>query len=218
MGCRWIATILRMGYRGTAARWRDSRCCASGRSSFVTLPLLALFACGDVDGPVGSEPSGPRGTTLFDVTYCRPVGTELKLNLFFPAPSASDRAPAALFLHGGGWVSGDKRESGWLDPVRERLLDRGFVVRFGQLPAGTADLADLAGFEDDFERRLLVRLGVDLLDHLDRRPAARLGYVHHREVLPAGSPFAPVGVPNWARRRAPSRAPGGLLRACGLGS
>lgn len=62
------------------------------------------------------------------MTYCRPVGTELKLDLFFPAPSASDRAPAALFLHGGGWVSGDKRESGWLDPVRERLLDRGFVV------------------------------------------------------------------------------------------
>ena len=100
----------------------------SGIAAIVGGALLGLFACADVDSPIGSEPEIPRGTTFLDVTYCRPEGVDLKLDLYFPDPSAPQRAPAALFLHGGGWVAGDKRESGWLDPVRERLLEGGFVV------------------------------------------------------------------------------------------
>ncbi|MGH7587088.1 MAG: alpha/beta hydrolase fold domain-containing protein [Gemmatimonadota bacterium] len=62
------------------------------------------------------------------MTYCRTGGIDLRIDLFFPGSSAPARAPAALFLHGGGWVAGDKGESDWLQRIREPLLERGFVV------------------------------------------------------------------------------------------
>ena len=110
---------------------RGATICSHGvvisvREWFVALPLLATLACGDGGGPIGSEPAFPRGTTILDLTYCRPGGRDLNLDLYLP--TTPERAPAILFLHGGGWITGDKRESGWFDAVRERLLDQGFIV------------------------------------------------------------------------------------------
>ncbi|MGH7563009.1 MAG: alpha/beta hydrolase fold domain-containing protein, partial [Gemmatimonadota bacterium] len=94
----------------------------------VALLLAAAVACGEDGGPASPDPDVPRGTTFLDVTFCRAGGIDLKIDLYFPDPSAPPRAPAALFLHGGGWVGGDKSESGWLPRIREPLLERGFVV------------------------------------------------------------------------------------------
>lgn len=94
----------------------------------VVILLVTAVACGEDEGPTGPEADVPRGTVFLDVTYCRAGGIDLKIDLYFPGPSASTQAPAALFLHGGGWVGGDKRESGWLPRIREPLLERGYVV------------------------------------------------------------------------------------------
>ncbi|MGH7572333.1 MAG: alpha/beta hydrolase fold domain-containing protein, partial [Gemmatimonadota bacterium] len=93
----------------------------------VLLTLAAGIACSK-DGPTGPDEDVPRGTTFLDVTFCRTGGIDLKIDLYFPDRSAPPQAPAALFLHGGGWVGGDKSESGWLPRIREPLLERGFVV------------------------------------------------------------------------------------------
>ena len=94
----------------------------------ITLFLLvAGVACGE-EGPTGPGAEVPRGTAFLDVTYCRAGGTDLRIDLFFPGPSAPAHAPATLFLHGGGWVGGDKSESDWLQRIRGPLLERGFVV------------------------------------------------------------------------------------------
>jgi len=67
------------------------------------------------------------GSTINDITYCMTDdGYELKLNLSFPEVLAS---PAALiiYVHGGGWVSGDK-ESGAGKIYISPLLESGFIV------------------------------------------------------------------------------------------
>lgn len=97
------------------------------RRMVLLLALAAGGACGE-GGPAGPQTDVPRGTTFLDVTYCRAGAIDLKIDLYFPDPSAPPRAPATLFLHGGGWVGGDKRESGWLPRIREPLLERGYVV------------------------------------------------------------------------------------------
>lgn len=108
--------MVRLQTRG-GGRWRP-----------ITLLLFVVgVACAE-EGPTGTGAEVPRGTTFLDVTYCRAGGTDLRIDLFFPGPSAPARAPAALFLHGGGWVGGDKSESDWLQRIREPLLERGFVV------------------------------------------------------------------------------------------
>lgn len=96
----------------------------------LLLALSPSLACGEAGpiGPTAPETEVPRGTTLLDVTYCSAAGIDLKIDLYFPDPSASPRTPAMLFLHGGGWVAGDKSESGWLPRIREPLLERGYVV------------------------------------------------------------------------------------------
>lgn len=97
------------------------------RRLVVLLLLATAVACGE-DGPAGPETDVPRGTAFLDVTYCRGGGIDLKIDLYFPDPSAAPRAPAALFLHGGGWVGGDRSESGWLPRIRDPLLEKGYVV------------------------------------------------------------------------------------------
>lgn len=60
-----------------------------------------------------------------DVTYCTVDGVALKLDLYAP-PQAVSAAPAAVYVHGGGWSSGDKA-GGSVIPFSQ-LAAQGFWV------------------------------------------------------------------------------------------
>ena len=58
---------------------------------------------------LGALAYAAEGRALLDVTYGRAGGRDLKLDAFLcegPKPS-----PAVIFIHGGGWLRGDKRQS-----------------------------------------------------------------------------------------------------------
>ncbi len=61
-----------------------------------------------------------------DVTYCTVDGVDLKMDVILPK-HVSGPAPLAVFIHGGGWSSGDKRGG---DGFRDMpaLLDAGYIV------------------------------------------------------------------------------------------
>lgn len=63
---------------------------------------------------------------LPDVTYCAPDGVEQKMDVYLPKVAAEGR-PLAVFIHGGGWSSGDKRAVAAMDDIPS-LLDAGFAV------------------------------------------------------------------------------------------
>lgn len=86
------------------------------------------------------EPRGPRATQSAnapaaspdsivqkDLTYCTVDGTALLMDLYFPIVQI-DRSgyPIAVYVHGGGWTSGDKTEN--LVKYKDALLERGIAV------------------------------------------------------------------------------------------
>ncbi|MBI5297431.1 MAG: alpha/beta hydrolase [Chloroflexi bacterium] len=64
--------------------------------------------------------------SLLDVTYCSLGGVELKMDAHFPA-DAGQPAPAVVYVHGGGWSAGSRRdmEAATQTPA---LLQAGFAV------------------------------------------------------------------------------------------
>lgn len=102
------------------------------RTAFLAATVaLAVQACGGPEptGPPGGSPSAVlRDTAIFDATYCTAGDAELRADLWFPAGEVGPSAPAALFVHGGGWTSGSKSGGVALAMLREPLLRAGFVV------------------------------------------------------------------------------------------
>ena len=60
-----------------------------------------------------------------DREYARPDGVSLKFDLCHPGGGPT---PIAVFLHGGGWMGGDRGmfydEALWLAAMREKMVDR----------------------------------------------------------------------------------------------
>ena len=59
-----------------------------------------------------------------DIAYARAGGRELKLDVYRPE-EVTEKHPAILQIHGGGWVIGDKREQGI--PLLNHLAANGWV-------------------------------------------------------------------------------------------
>ena len=67
-----------------------------------------------------------------DVVYGEAEGRPLKLDLVLPRPAPATPLPLIVFIHGGGWRSGDKAGSlGSLVP----FVATGTTRRHDQLPA-----------------------------------------------------------------------------------
>jgi acetyl esterase/lipase len=49
------------------------------------------------------------GEALIDVTYCTIDNTSLKMDLYFP--DTGGPWPAVVYVHGGGWIQGDKAQA-----------------------------------------------------------------------------------------------------------
>jgi acetyl esterase/lipase len=65
--------------------------------------------------------------THLDLPYCLP-GTGSLMDVYVPSASFPRPLPAAVFVHGGGWNSGDKSEGALFPEIRSELLGRGYVV------------------------------------------------------------------------------------------
>jgi acetyl esterase/lipase len=63
---------------------------------------------------------------LQDVTYCTIDGVELKMDVYLPE-GTTGKLPLAVFIHGGGWSTGDKRAAAAASDF-PALLDAGFAV------------------------------------------------------------------------------------------
>jgi acetyl esterase/lipase len=96
-------------------------------SLLSTLVCLLLTACAGVPSTPAVTPTptfAPEryASALLDVPYCTPDGLEQTLDAYFPASGGP--WPAVVWVHGGGWVEGDKAEgAGW-----RSLNDQGYLV------------------------------------------------------------------------------------------
>jgi acetyl esterase/lipase len=67
-------------------------------------------------GPVPATALAPfdpsrLGTIERDVTYCTVAGADLKMDLYYPS-TAGRLFPVTVYIHGGGWIEGDKADAG----------------------------------------------------------------------------------------------------------
>jgi acetyl esterase/lipase len=70
------------------------------------------------------QPLLPEGTTVVcDVNYAGTKDPFQTLDLYVPPKAKSQRVPVVVWIHGGGWASGNKKGHTCL-----RLLPRGFAV------------------------------------------------------------------------------------------
>ena len=61
-----------------------------------------------------------------DVVYYNSGGTPLTMDIYYPKADGG-RVPAVLYIHGGGWYSGDKTSGTGLVDIPE-LVNRGYLV------------------------------------------------------------------------------------------
>lgn len=79
-----------------------------------------------VDPRLAAPSVQPPRPTEPDVTYCVMANVPLKMDIYRP-PGSTTPTPALLYVHGGGWMSGDKRSGEGSRDIAE-LLARGYFI------------------------------------------------------------------------------------------
>jgi acetyl esterase/lipase len=100
-------------------------------AAVAILPVLAFggWATYIVQGRIVGGPPVAAGSGLaLSVPYCSPGGSLLWMDVYEPPAGARRPAPAVLSVHGGAWVTGNRRYTGLFPAVRDELLRRGFAV------------------------------------------------------------------------------------------
>lgn len=125
--------------------------------------LLWSVAPGDVEAQVQcSSPNqglpsmdghgillAPASQIIKRVTYCRAGGVDLRLDLLFPQTSHG-RTPAIVFIHGGGFVTGDREQ---LHLLMQHAATRGYLsVSVDYRLAITSDFNGAEPIADDYQR------------------------------------------------------------------
>jgi acetyl esterase/lipase len=116
---------------GAAVTWQttDASVATVSSSGLVTgvAPISATIRA-QSNGQTASTLVAVYGAaTRLGVTYCSPGGTAVKLDLYFPSKSFPRPRPTAVYIHGGGWVSGSSTNARELPELKQRLLDLGYV-------------------------------------------------------------------------------------------
>lgn len=110
-------------------------------SVLFVLALAIVGVMGQTDdvrwpATVTAAPAG----RMTSYTYCTPGGVALPMDVYEPPTRTARRpAPAVLYVHGGGWIMGDRMSQGLgarlaandaalFPPLRATLTARGFVV------------------------------------------------------------------------------------------
>lgn len=100
-------------------------------ATILALVVLAFAMAGLLEGsapPLGSVPFEyyKLDRVQRDVVYCTHGGSSLTMDIFYPIPGNSP-APALMYIHGGGWYSGDKTTGAGPSDIPE-LVARGYLV------------------------------------------------------------------------------------------
>ena len=107
------------------------------RAAALCLAVIGLTACSHAGSPAGTvaPPAVGAGQTAI-VTYCN--GEKAQIT----EPSTlGGRAPVAVYVHGGSWVSGNYDSGGFIiSAVGPALTSFGFVVMSINYPLGLANL------------------------------------------------------------------------------
>lgn len=93
--------------------------------AFAVLLLLSLSACGNADQPVFSK--NKLGTVDRNVAYCTENPNQL-MDFYYPKAeslSSDEPYPVVVYVHGGGWTSGDKSD---LAMYHDALVQKGVAV------------------------------------------------------------------------------------------
>ena len=78
------------------------------------------------DGSTSAEPLLGYGSVFRDISYLPSQRTD-KMDIYIPE-SGNKPAPCFLFIHGGGWFTGDKNQPMLLEKVCRPLLKAGIAV------------------------------------------------------------------------------------------
>jgi gluconolactonase len=112
------------------------------RSTLLLAALLLSDSAFAQRVPLSSEPPESVKAEL-DLTYGKTPEQELKLDVYRPK-AGGDRLPACVFIHGGGWMNGNKEK---FRPISIALAEKGYVVanveyrlgRVAKYPAAVQD-------------------------------------------------------------------------------
>jgi len=106
------------------------------RRSLIFCSALAIVA--GIPVVAHARPAAQSVSAAREITY----GTDKLQNLdFYAARNAAGRAPLIVFVHGGGWRQGDKRNATGVEKVTH-FLDRGFTfasVNYRLVPAARVE-------------------------------------------------------------------------------
>jgi acetyl esterase/lipase len=105
-------------------------CSLPGKPSEMAQPVetaVQLPVTSEADTISSEFDSSKVGTVARDVTYCTVDGVELKMDIYFP-PSLNEAPwPVTMYVHGGGWSSGDKTQGAGKSEI-PALQSAGFLV------------------------------------------------------------------------------------------
>jgi len=94
--------------------------------TFISLLCLAPLGACKSAGYHGLVPIAKLGTVDNDITYTNIEGTALMMDIYYPR-TATGAVPAIIYVHGGGWTSGDKESGAGIQFIPE-LISRGYLV------------------------------------------------------------------------------------------
>lgn len=113
-------------YSYGASPWPRYRGDNQATAQYTTRPAFSSPAPASFSTPPAFTPPAVTVTaeaTQYDLTYCEIEGEELKLDLYRPAGTGP--FPVGVFVHGGGWVSGDKGD--WIK-YQNSAREHGFAI------------------------------------------------------------------------------------------
>lgn len=101
----------------------------------IVVTLVAVVSSAGVAAASSATQAWQHGT----VEYCRPDGIPLPMDIYPPTRSDTRAAPVAVYIHGGGFLLGNRAPDGLgallansagalFTPLRQRLNDLGYLV------------------------------------------------------------------------------------------
>ncbi len=108
-----------------------SLACNAGQSQpTAAAPAVETATSSPVETEAGTSSaqfdSSKLGAVEKDVTYCTVDGVELKMDVYYPSEN-NGRFAVTMYVHGGGWSSGDKAQGAGAIEIPE-LQKAGFLV------------------------------------------------------------------------------------------